>query len=117
MHPDRVAGLLADKAGKCYFHLGDHKLSLQPLWDVVDSSAVPITHLVPTHMERTPKLLDEAVKWMRAGGHVDFSGWPDRQRAATLRYIKEGVPILDRLSISSDSYGSAPHFVNQVLVG
>ena len=87
--------------------MGDHKTALKPLIDIVDTSAVPIDALVPTHMERTSQLVDAAADWLSRGGYADFSGWPEKQRPAVKRFVSDGVPMLDQLSISSDSYGSS----------
>ena len=105
----RVAGMLAGKAGVTYLHVGDDATGLQPLRDVVQQNPVLQTFLVPTHVERTAQLVQEGWEWMTAGGRIDFSGWPARQRTALRQYLQtvQGTRFVrDRLSISSDGYGS-----------
>lgn len=105
----RVAGLLSGKCGVTYFHLGEDESGLQPLCSVVERNPVLRKHMVPTHLERTPQLIEEGMEWMRAGGLADFSGWPERQRPAIRTYCQteQGRKLIRRqLSISSDSYGS-----------
>ena len=105
----RVAGMLAGKAGVTYCHLGEDASGLQPLQDVVERNPLLQTSIVPTHMERSSQLIKEGVTWMKSGGRIDFSGWPDRQRSALQRYRTDPETwelVKERLSISSDSYGS-----------
>jgi len=109
----RVAGMLSGKSGTTYFHLGEEKTALQPLKDVVEQNSVLLKHIVPTHMERSPELVEQGMKWMRSGGMTDFSGWPERQRPAIQKYLQvsDGLDIIRKnLSISSDSYGSINEF-------
>jgi len=56
----RVGGMLSGKAGIVHFHTGSADSLLQPLWDVVNASkgAIPLTHMIPTHVSgRGPALL------------------------------------------------------------
>ncbi|GFH49782.1 hypothetical protein CTEN210_06258 [Chaetoceros tenuissimus] len=110
----RVAGMVSGNAGVTYFHMGDNDTALQPLVDVVKRNPVLQTYLVPTHMERTPTLIQQGKAWMQAGGFVDFSCWPERQRVAIRQYLEDGEDgealIREKLSISSDSYGSISVF-------
>jgi beta-aspartyl-dipeptidase (metallo-type) len=55
----RVAGMLAGKGGVTYCHMGSGKAGLAPLWDVVQTSEVPIASIMPTHMSRSQQLIDE----------------------------------------------------------
>ncbi len=65
--------MLSGKCGLVYCHMGAAKEGLQPLMDAVAMSDVPITQFLPTHMERTPELVDEGAKWIAAGGRVDLT--------------------------------------------
>lgn len=56
----RVGGMLSGKAGIVHFHTGSADSLLQPLWDVVNASrgAIPLMHMIPTHVSnRGPALL------------------------------------------------------------
>eukprot|EP00977_Amphora_coffeiformis_P025596 scaffold20621_cov156-Amphora_coffeaeformis.AAC.4 len=120
----RVAGMLAGKAGVTYLHMGEDASGLQPLREAVQMNPLLQNFLVPTHMERSPQLVQEGWGWMQAGGRIDFSGWPERQRPALRQYMtKTGTRgtfsspgasmIRNQLSISSDSYGSINVFDEQ----
>lgn len=108
----RVGGMLAGKAGLMYCHLGSHKTGLAPLRELTESTALPIANVLPTHMERTPELVAEGKAWLRSGGRVDFSGYPQLAVAAILEYQKEGLD-LSKVTLSSDAYGSLPVFDTQ----
>lgn len=105
----RVAGMISGTCGTTYFHLGEDGSALQPLKEVVTRNPLLLKHVVPTHMERSAKLVEQAMQWMRDGGMADLSGWPERQRPALSKYCKskEGISLIrKKLSISSDSFGS-----------
>lgn len=69
----RVGGMLSGKCGLVYCHMGAAKQGLQPLMDAVAMSDVPITQFLPTHMERTPDLINQGAKWIAAGGRLDLT--------------------------------------------
>ena len=72
--------MLSGKCGLVYCHMGAAKEGLQPLMDAVAQSDVPITQFLPTHVERTPELIDEGAKWIKAGGRVDLTCRTDEVR-------------------------------------
>ena len=65
--------MLSGKCGLVYCHMGAAEEGLQPLTDAVAMSDVPITQFLPTHVERTPELIAEGAKWVRAGGRVNLT--------------------------------------------
>ena len=69
----RVGGMLGGKAGLVHVHMGTGQAQLQPLYDALEASNVPITQFLPTHMERNPSLVNEAKRWIEHGGCVDFT--------------------------------------------
>ncbi|SUX84529.1 isoaspartyl dipeptidase [Citrobacter koseri] len=48
----RVGGLLGQKPGISVFHMGDSPHMLEPLYDILANADVPITKLLPTHVNR-----------------------------------------------------------------
>ena len=46
----RVAGMLSGKCGIAYFHVGSGPTMLDPLWEIVNKTTIPITQMYPTHM-------------------------------------------------------------------
>lgn len=114
----RVGGLLGGKAGVLHVHVGDGPGGLEPLERLVASADVPLDTLVPTHLNRSQALVDQAICWGREGGWVDFTSGirPDPHdrlavsaHDAWQRVRAAGVPM-SRVSFSSDAQGSAPLF-------
>ena len=65
--------MLGGKAGLVHVHMGTGEAQLQPLYDTMEVSNVPITQFLPTHMERNPSLVNAAKSWVQHGGFVDFT--------------------------------------------
>ncbi|POB09186.1 beta-aspartyl-peptidase [Sulfobacillus sp. hq2] len=114
----RVGGLLAGKAGVLHLHVGDGLQGLAPLFHVRDQYDVPLSTFVPTHLNRNPRLLEDAKVWGRQGGYCDLTtgiqpGPSDPEgisaSEAAIALEKSAVPW-DRISFSSDAQGSIPVF-------
>ncbi|GLC31375.1 beta-aspartyl-peptidase [Clostridium omnivorum] len=114
----RVGGILSGKAGIVNMHLGDGKDMINYLFDIVQNTEIPFTQFLPTHMNRNPHLFEEAIRYAKAGGHVDFttssvpSFWEDgevRASKALKRCLEAGVPI-EHITFTSDGQGSLPMF-------
>ncbi|MDU2063625.1 MAG: beta-aspartyl-peptidase [Sporomusaceae bacterium] len=114
----RNGGLLSGKAGIVHCHIGDGHEALKPLFAIIKGGEIPITQLVPTHVNRNPYLLQEAFRWGRLGGVIDMTSgvYPSegcwealRASQAIMRALAAKVP-LDRITMSSDGNGSLPVF-------
>lgn len=107
----RVAGLLSGKAGIAHFHVGDGPGMLNPLWDIVNQTTIPITQMYPTHMSsRGQALINEGINWIQHGGYLDFTADAPNETDtshALNQYKLKGVD-LSHVTLSSDSYGSLP---------
>src|SRR5436190_2676736 len=97
-----VAGLLGEKAGVVHLHVGPGKERLSLLRRAAAEYEVPPRHLYPTHVERSPELLDEAIAWARAGGFVDID-CIDPAGDAVMNYLERGGDPA-RLTLSSDAH-------------
>ena len=73
----RVGGMLGGKAGVLHLHLGDGKRRLEFLFRLVRETEIPVTQVVPTHINRNPELFEEGLDWVAAGGSVDVTVGPD----------------------------------------
>ena len=108
-----MGGMLSGKAGLLTIHTGVREGMLDPIFDALDHSDVPIETFLPTHVGRNHKLLDEAIKLAKMGGNFDLTatGPKEGETAADLvKYcIQHGVD-LDHVSLSSDGNGSQPRF-------
>jgi len=105
-----LGGLLAGKAGVVHLHVGDGAQGLDLLFELVQKSDLPLGQFVPTHMNRSPFLFRQAVKYCRLGGNIDLTagetaGIPVPRAIAVL--LKEGVS-LSNVTVSSDAGGSIP---------
>ncbi len=114
----RTGGLLSGKAGVLHLHVGSGARHLSPLMEVLEIADVPISTMVPTHLNRTRPLLHDAVRYGHKGGFLDLttSISPDIHDSqavdpvAAVRYLMEqGVPLA-QISFSTDAGGSAPVF-------
>lgn len=114
----RVGGILSGKAGIVNLHLGDGKGMIDYLFDIVQNTEIPLTQFLPTHMNRNPYLFEEAIRFAKAGGHVDFttssvpSFWNEgevRASKALKKCLEAGVSI-EHITFTSDGQGSLPMF-------
>ncbi|MCQ2565373.1 MAG: beta-aspartyl-peptidase [Clostridia bacterium] len=102
----RVAGLLSGKPGIVHLHTGSGKDKLDIIFKALENSNIPITTFRPTHL--APKY-DEAIKFAKMGGFVDFTCDPESgdKRISLLCKALEEVPE-GLMTISTDSNGSMP---------
>lgn len=108
----RVGGLLGGKPGVSVFHMGDSQKGLKTLYDILENSDVPMSKLLPTHVNRNEALFEEALAFALKGGTIDItSGIPDPVAPAegVARAVKAGIPLA-RITVSSDGNGSQPLF-------
>lgn len=113
-----VGGLLSGKAGIVHFHLGDDESHLDILQQVVETTELPMSVFMPTHLNRNPDLLKASIKWGKMGGFIDITSGirPDKHDHVSVKPAKAIRQLLDagidarQLTMSSDSNGSSPIF-------
>ncbi|HAT8011796.1 beta-aspartyl-peptidase [Citrobacter rodentium] len=108
----RVGGLLGQKAGISVFHMGNSLRMLEPLYEILASADVPITKLLPTHVNRAEPLFHAALEYAREGGYIDITSSIDEPvdpATAIITALQNDVP-LSRITLSSDGNGSQPEF-------
>lgn len=111
----RRAGLLSGTPGLVTMHMGSGKGKLDPVFYVLEHSDVPAKNLLPTHMLRTPELIDQGAELVRMGGYMDCTAGGDdaelEEEAAKLKELldRDGVTA-DHVTLSSDAFGSQPRF-------
>lgn len=111
----RRAGLLSKSAGLVTMHMGDGSKGLQPLFDAIENSDIPVKNFLPTHMNmRSKELLDEGVKLMKLGGNVDFTCYTSEadnlDLTKKIKYCLDSGANLTNILLSTDGYGSMPRF-------
>ena len=102
----RVAGMLSKKAGILTLHLGDEKQGLQSVMDILDQTDIPIKTFQPTHVNRNPFLLQQAIGFAKRGGTIDITCDSTEDVYQALMRIKEEDVCMDQVTLSSDGQGS-----------
>lgn len=105
-----LSAMLAGKPGLLHFHLGDGKQGLALVSRLLAESDLPPRVLLPTHLNRSPTLLNQAVEYVKAGGYIDLTSGEqegvDLPEAVEL-LMQSGIPM-ERVTVSSDANGSIP---------
>ena len=116
----RVGGMLGQKAGVLHCHLGDGRRKLEFFFRLMEETEIPVTQVIPTHVNRNPELLDEAIRLLQLGGYVDLTAGNDPSSdeghisvATAIKLCQKKNAPLDHITISSDSNGSMPVFDEQ----
>lgn len=116
----RVGGLLSGKAGIVNVHLGDGARRLEYLFKIIEETEIPPTQLLPTHINRSDKLLEVGIEYAKKGGFIDLTTSSDpkflepgelRAGEGLALLLKNGVDI-KHITFSSDGNGSMPVFDN-----
>jgi beta-aspartyl-dipeptidase (metallo-type) len=113
----RVGGLLGGKAGILHLHLGDGSRRLEMVWRLIRETEIPITQIIPTHVNRNKELLLEALDFALMGGTIDLTALPEDRSGLKDVPLEEAISLalekkvpLERITISSDANGSLPVF-------
>lgn len=117
----RVAGMLSGKAGVIHFHMGSAPTKLDLLWQILNETTIPIQHMYLTHMSsRGDALIDEARKWIKAGGMCDFTAdaesLNETETIDTLNKFRAEKLPLKQITVSSDAYGYVDHFIAYIFI-
>lgn len=114
----RVGGMLGGKAGILHLHMGDGPRKLEMLFKLIKETEIPATQVIPTHVNRNPDLLKDAIEFILQGGYIDLTAGVDPGAKdndgisigeAVKLCLKKKAP-LSRITVSSDSNGSMPVF-------
>ena len=111
-----IGGLLSGKAGITHLHVGDEPTRLEPLRDLLTHHSIKAEWLYPTHIERTPELMAEAIGLAREGSFFDVDVVEQKLAKDVKQYLDGGGPA-DRLTISSDADSSTPDILFDQLCG
>ena len=114
----RVGGILSGKAGVVNIHMGDGDRKLSFLEEIVETTEIPITQFIPTHVARNPDLFESAMEYAKKGGLIDLTTsltreFLDKKRVTSSELLKtimkNGIPV-ENVTFSSDGQGSLPLF-------
>ena len=113
----RLAAGMSGKRAVIHAHIGRNPRRLQPIFDLLAEVSLPVTQLVPTHVNRhTPDTLGHAIRFAKLGGTVDLSSNLSRRSGsitgmnpdeAFTRLRAAGVPM-EQVTLSSDANVSMP---------
>lgn len=104
----RVAGMISGKPGMIVLHTGDEKKGLQPVFEAISRSMLPVNVFRPTHVNRNKKLLEDGFRLLQAGGYADLTCEISRDYSpgeSILLAKEKGIPV-EHITVSSDGHGS-----------
>lgn len=112
----RVAGMISGKPGILCVHMGSESSALDPLREALRGTDIPMGHFLPTHVSRCDELLEDGIRFISEGGHVDLTAGDDTPSSVE-RLFKAGADM-SRVTLSSDGNGSLPVFdENKRMIG
>jgi len=112
----RRGGMLAGKAGLVNVHLGDGPRGLDFLSRILAETELSPSQMLPTHINRNPRLFEEGIAYAKAGGFVDFTTSTlaayledgEIPCGKALRRMLEAGVDLGQITFTSDGQGSLP---------
>jgi beta-aspartyl-dipeptidase (metallo-type) len=114
----RVGGMCAQKAGIVSVHVGSGIDQLETLFDVAQHSQIPLTQFYPTHINRSAELLEEGIRFNKAGGTIDLTASTtpeilaqgEVKCATALKLALDAGADQNRITFSTDGHASLPQF-------
>jgi beta-aspartyl-dipeptidase (metallo-type) len=110
----RVGGIVGGKSGKVMVHMGNSANGLERIRHAFARTEVPLTQIIPTHLNRSRDVFEAAIVHGKAGGNVDITSGVSEKACfagtvtpskAIARLIDSGVSV-ERITMSSDGYGA-----------
>lgn len=102
-----IGGLLSGKAGLTHIHLGESGRRLALLREILNDYDVEPGWIYPTHINRSKKLVEEAIELANKKSFVDIDTTDGKLSDWFTYYREQGGP-LSQLTISSDSSLTGP---------
>lgn len=101
-------GMLSGKCGRTHFHVGNGNRMMQCIWDTLEFAPdIKPEWIYPTHIERSPQLIKEAIKLTKKGAFVDMDTTEEKLAEKLKIYFDSGGSI-DKLTLSSDASKTSP---------
>jgi beta-aspartyl-dipeptidase (metallo-type) len=118
----RLAAGMSGKTAIIHAHVGRNQKRLQPIFDLLDAVNIPITQIIPTHVNRyRPDTLAHAFEFVKRGGTIDLSSNLSKRTGsltgmnpdeAVRHALESGLP-LSQITLSSDANTSMPTLDDQ----
>lgn len=104
----RVAGMVSGKPGILTLHMGDDPRGLEPVFEALERTSIPIKTFRPTHVTRNWDLYEQAMRFAKMGGYLDITcdSGPYKEVAEGLRRARKAEVDPSRITFSSDGQGS-----------
>ena len=112
-----LGAMIAGKKGVVHLHVGRKPERLEPLFNLLEVTGLPVTYFVPTHINRSEvDVIAESIRFLRMGGTVDLTAnmyfeaghlTGIRPDLALQEFLKAGISI-DQITMSSDGNVSMP---------
>lgn len=117
----RRGGMLSGKAGIVNVHLGDGPRGLEFLRRIISETELSPQQMLPTHINRNPRLFEEGIAYAKGGGFVDFTTSTlasyleegEIPCARALRLMLEAGVDPGQITFTSDGQGSLPDWDRQ----
>ena len=107
----RFGGMLGGKTGIVHVHLGGGPDGLGPVNEVIRRGNIPVTQFFPTHVNRSPELLEQGMDLVRRGGAIDLNpGEEEGDTLSDVETLRDGGVDLTRVTYSSDGNGTLCRF-------
>jgi beta-aspartyl-dipeptidase (metallo-type) len=109
----RVAGLIAGKAGIVEVHMGSEEQGLTLIEKAVEGTEIPLTQLIPTHVNRNRTLFNQTIDFCTRGGVADITTSMNDGAVAPVEcfdQILNSKASLSQFTLSTDGNGSMPVF-------
>ncbi|WP_409294839.1 beta-aspartyl-peptidase [Peribacillus sp. SCS-26] len=114
----RLGGMLSGKAGIVNIHIGDSRDHFRVIEEAVEKTDLPIRQFYPTHVNRNPHLFEEAIRYAKKGGYVDFTTSTiskfleggEMKCSKGLKIMLEAGVSPDSITFTSDGQASLPDF-------
>jgi beta-aspartyl-dipeptidase (metallo-type) len=110
-----VAGTVTGKAGLLHLHVGDSDERLRIVRDVLEQSNVKPGALYPTHVERSERLMREAIDLTKRGMPIDIDVY-DEDLVRWLRFYRDHDGDPNLITASSDAAINSPHTLFEQLM-
>lgn len=108
VHDAYVGGMLARKAGRTHFHVGNGSHRIKLLFDLIEKDDVSPEWLYPTHITRSEALMKDAIKLAEKGSFVDIDT-VDGDLLKWLKFYRKNGGDMKQLTVSSDSSITSPN--------
>lgn len=104
----RVGGMLGGKPGILHLHVGKEQPGIEYIFRIIEETDIPVTQFLPTHMGRTPELVEQGFDLIKLGGKIDITA--GSKAAGYINYLLKKGASVKHITISSDGNGSMPKF-------